>query len=105
MAAPPAKVPRLLAGLRTHGGCTKTALAKVLCSLRDEGLLNSDLAAGAERAVRERIATQIEDCAMQSTPFGKLIQRMPTGLDDVPYLEVVNPFAWLWALCNISACF
>lgn len=101
----PCKRPRLLAQLRSHGGCTKSALAHILHTLHDQGLLSGELGGGSERRIRERTQEQIEACAKQSTPYGRVIQQMPTGLDDFPMLDYIHPLALLWVLCAMSSHF
>ena len=105
MAAPPAKTPRLLAELRTHGGCAKTTLSKFLHTLHNRGLLAEGIGHGSERAIRDRIRADVESCASQMTPFGRLIKSMPSGVAEAPEIEYANPFALLWVVCSVSGCF
>ena len=103
--APPAKRAKLLSELTAHGGCTRTALAKILSTLHKEGALHGTLGEGAERTIRSHIQYAIEDGAQANTPYGPLIVSMNTGPADVPDLEYVNPLAYLHVMCARSESF
>ena len=106
MAEPSTKRQRLYAELRSHGGCTKAALARILGTLNDEGLLRHDgQGQVSKRTARRRIHDEVEAIAKQDTPFGRVIQKMPTGLAKPSSIEVVNPFAFLFVMCGLSASF
>ena len=90
-----------MAELRTHGGCTKTALAKILRTLHSRGVLGEGIGEGSERAVRDRIRQDVESTASQMTPFGRLIRTMPSGYDGMPEIEYVDPCALLWTVTNM----
>ena len=94
-----------MAELRTHGGCTKTALAKILRTLHSRGVLGEGIGEGSERAVRGRIRQDVESTASQMTPFGRLIRTMPSGYDGMPEIEYVDPCALLWTVTNMSNSF
>lgn len=89
--------------LRSHAGCTKSALASILSTLHAKGLLNDAIGGGSARTVRGRIQSAIESSAQERTPYGKLIESMP--LDDVTTIEYCNPFALLFLLCRMSFSF
>ena len=58
-------------------------------------MLSGNLGEGAERTVRSRIQDVIESSAEQNTPYGPLIESMPSGVDGAPAVEYVNPSAYL----------
>ena len=101
MAAPPAKKAKLLAELRGRAGCTKSALAHILTTLHQKGLLtDASIGSGAVRTVRGRIQAAIESSAQERTPYGKLIDSMHFNAETT--IEYCNPFALLFVIARLS---
>ena len=98
--------PSLRQDLCSIDGCTKTALSKVLQALHKDGTLNIDIAnfkiiSSTKRKMRE----PLDDLRGLETPYGKLLQYIPTGIEYVPNIEICNPFAYLYHLSSIEPSF
>ena len=92
--------------LSTIDGCTKTALSKVLQALHREGALNIDIGNCQTRSgVSKRMQQPLDDLRNLHTPFGKLLQYIPTGIESQSTIEVCNPFAYLYHLSSIQPWF
>lgn len=89
---------RLLAELSTTS-CTKTGVAKILKALHSKGLLSDDVAGLSERTLRENLQQGTESFSNMETPYGRVITNLVPG--DKNSVEVVNPFAYLHALCGL----
>ena len=95
-----AKKQKTLSKLRAIKGCSKTALAKVLRVLDDEGHITSTLGEGSERNIRKTMQSAVADVLKVRTPVGQMIEVLHIGDKDVPTLECINPFALLWTLAD-----
>lgn len=74
---------------------TKTALVKTLSVLRQQGLLEVG-------ATQKELREAAEHHAKQNTPYGKVVERIELNATKLRFLDIVNPFAFLWYLCKIS---
>ena len=88
---------RLLAELSTTS-CAKTGIAKILKALHGKGLLSDDVAGVSERTLRENLQHGVESFSNVETPYGLVVTRLIPG--DKDSVEVVNPLAYLHALCG-----
>ena len=87
-------------------GCSKSALHRVLLTLHEEGALNIDLSkCSSKKGIKKRMAEPLDDLRKLETPYGKLLQSMPTGMKAVPEIEICNPFAYLYHLSSIEPSF
>ena len=100
--APPAKRARLLSELKAHGGCTRTALAKILSSLHKEGVLHAGVGEGAHKTLRSRILDDTKANVERKTPYGSLIESMSVDAPGISSIEYVNPFAYLHLMSSKS---
>jgi hypothetical protein len=92
--------------LATIDGCSKSALHRILLSLHEEGALNIDLSkCSSIKGIKKRMAEPLADLRKLETPYGKLLQFMPTGMEAVPQIEICNPFAYLYHLSSIEPSF
>ena len=64
-------------------------------------MLSGEIGSGTERTVRNRIQDVIEETGTRMTPYGLLIESMASGVDGVPAIEYVNPFAYLHLMCSL----
>lgn len=91
---------RTLSKLRAIKGCSKTALAKVLRVLDDQGELTSQIGAKSERNIRKNMQSGITELLGVSTPYGSMMETLKIDEKDVPPIEFINPFALLWVLAD-----
>ena len=86
----------LLADLRNIRGCTRTALSEILRALRHHDQLGSTIGDGASRTVRERMQDAVSSHIDIVTPYGPLLDKIPSPVAGHPWLEFVNPFALMY---------
>ena len=97
-----AKKPRMAVSdvrdLVAQGRQTKTSLAETLKLLKSQGKLT-------EEVTKRQITEACSFHSKQETPYGPVVQRLELGLSGLKYLNVVNPFAYLYYLSTISQSF
>ena len=100
--APPAKKSRIDATVaRELTACskqTKTALIHTLQKLNIVGALEHG-------ATKRELRKATEHHAKQETPYGRVVEKIELDVPGMKYLDIVNPFAFLWYLCHISVHF
>ena len=77
---------------------TKTSIVDTLDALKKAGVLEHGI-------TRKDLQHASEHHATQQTPYGSVVQRLALGAPGLPYLDVCNPFAFLYYLCTISVSF
>ena len=95
--------PSLRQYLCSIDGCTKTALSKALQALHKDGSLNIDIANFKRiSSIKRKMREPLDDLRGLETPYGKLLQYIPTGIKSVPNIEICNPFAYLYHVSSIE---
>ena len=98
-----AKRARIGSKLLASASCTKTALAKILVTLHEEGLLSSDVIGNTnEGSVRASVTKRAASLASEATPYGPCVQHMNLGGKPWPY---IHPMALVFLLSKLSAAF
>ena len=97
-----AKRRRALAKVAAVFKTTASALARVLASLSEEGLLDAE-AAGDCHNLRRKISSAISAHGKADTPYGPVAQSLQITPDFA--CPFVNPFAIMWYLCTLSSAF
>ena len=106
---PPLKRPSAASGSldpsvsRTLVQCgTKAGLVAALRALHQAGQLDLP---GSDRTIRRRLQDGQAAHAMQSTPYGSVLQKVPLPLAKLPQWEICHPLAYISHLSSISASF
>ena len=81
---------------------TKTVLGRALQAL-DASVLEREEQTSL-RQLRKEVAKDVGSHAYVDTPYGKVVQAR-LGIDIADRVEYVDPSAWLWYMCQISAVF
>ena len=97
-----AKRQRVLAKVAAVSKTTDSALARVLASLSEEGILDAE-AAGDCNNLRREISSGIAAHNKADTPYGRVVQTLQVTPEFA--CPFVNPFAIMWHLCTLSAAF
>jgi hypothetical protein len=89
----------IVAGLARHG-ISKSALATILKSLNEQGLLTERLCSGgSSTSYGRQVRDAVEDVPLHATtPYGPLVQSMTQPM----VLHYVNPFAFLYHLTSTN---
>jgi hypothetical protein len=77
---------------------TKTTIVETLTVLKDAGLLK-------EGVSRRDLQKASEHHSSQTTPYGKVVERMKLNATGLKYLDICNPFALLFYLSSMSVAF
>ena len=99
------KKQKRLSKLRAIKGCSKTALAKVLRVLDDQGELTSQIGAKSERNIRKNMQSGITKPLGGNTPYGSMIDTLKLDEKDVPPSSSSTPLrcCGLWPSRNPSS--
>ena len=83
------------------GGGTKASIAKTLAILQKRGFLNDHELGG--RLERRKLADAAGTHAQSKTPYGKVAQTIPLGMDDgSTYVwDKIHPLAFIWYLSSV----
>ena len=77
---------------------TRTSIVETLDVLKKAGLLN-------ESVTRKELQAASEHHASQMTPYGKVVERLELNMPGLKFLDICNPFAFLYYLATISTAF
>ena len=77
---------------------TKTSIVDALRVLKKAGLLD-------DCVTKRDLKKAAEHHSSQSTPYGKVVERLELDAPGLKYLDICNPFAFLYYLATISSSF